>query len=130
LRPTHFRLALIFYCIALFGATHIPLRGEVRRVVGKHDKAIHLAAYFGLAVLCGLSAPKWAAWAIALPAYAVVDELLQIPVGRNASAADWAADVAGIALGLNSAFWMSKLIAAVARTRHASQTDIRPGPSA
>lgn len=35
-----------------------------------------------------------------LGAYGVLDELLQIPVGRIASIADWGADLLGIMLGV------------------------------
>ncbi len=110
MRPVHFRLALVIYWAALFVATHVPLRGELRHFVGSHDKAIHLAAYCGLAALCGLSASKWGVWAIVLPSFAVVDEVLQVFVRRQASVLDWTADVVGIVLGLTIAFGLRRAL--------------------
>lgn len=117
LRPAYFRLALIVYWAALFVATHVPLRGELRHFVGHHDKAIHLVAYCGLAALCGLSAPQWGVWAVVLPSFAVVDEVLQVFVRRHASVLDWTADVVGIVLGLTLAFGLRWALVAATCTR-------------
>jgi hypothetical protein len=103
------------YWIALAVATHIPVDwmkwGEVdakRMMADGGDKVLHLLAYFGLAILlCGWMAARGrftakTATGIAILCfiYAIVDELLQIPVGRSADVMDVLADWAGAALGI------------------------------
>lgn len=111
------RAAFAVYTAALFTATHIPLQGGVQVKVS--DKIIHLLAYaplFWLAALTlettrharqppplaatALSARVLAVLFAALTFYAALDELLQIPVGRDGDPLDWLADVAGLTCGL------------------------------
>lgn len=103
------------YWIALGVSTHIPVEwmawrgldaGELMAQGG--DKLIHLIAYAGLGfLLCfwiasrgrfSFSAVK--AIAIVCILYAILDELLQIPVGRSADLMDCVADWAGAGLGI------------------------------
>jgi VanZ family protein len=44
------------------------------------------------------------AW-LAIVAFAIVDELTQLLVGRTAEVADWMADAAGAAVGLIIFWW-------------------------
>jgi VanZ family protein len=91
------------YWLFAFVTTHLP-PGELPKVAVS-DKLAHFVSY---GLLCGaLSVCLWlgnvpvarSAWVVlAIGAvYGVVDELLQIPVGRTASVGDWVADVAGAA---------------------------------
>ena len=102
------RLLLGCYWLAMFIGTHVP-RKIPDLSLGWIDKALHLIAFAGLALLLAINW-QWAGrhlnsrhylavWVL-LMAYAVVDELLQIPIGRTASVYDWIADAAGAALGL------------------------------
>ena len=76
--------------------------------IGDSDKALHLTAYFGLAVLVCLNwSLRWPfGWAAivgivaALSVHGALDELTQIPVGRHANFYDWVADCAGAAAGV------------------------------
>jgi VanZ family protein len=91
----------------LFLATHLT---HVPAAVEAHgsDKWYHCWGYAGLSFL--LSArlaiarflvTRLLVLVIAIVAlYAGVDEISQIPVGRDADIADWYADVAGAAIGL------------------------------
>lgn len=96
-------------------ATHIPVewmiwRGlDAGRLMEKGgDKLMHLIAYAGLGfLLCfwiasrgrfSFSAVK--AIAIVCILYAILDELLQIPVGRSADLMDCVADWTGAGLGI------------------------------
>jgi VanZ family protein len=100
-------IVLVCYWIALFLGTHWPRAHEVLRI-GASDKALHFCAYFGLALLVGvnwsLRAPfGWRQRGIALllvVVFGALDELTQIPVGRDASIYDWLADAAGAVLGI------------------------------
>lgn len=99
---------LAAYWIALFTATHLPPRVPILPG-GTNDKLAHLAAY---AILAFLIACYWqvsAGWlarehflsiVFACSAFGVIDEWLQIPVGRYASVADWVADTLGAILGV------------------------------
>jgi len=99
---------LVIYWLALAIATHLPRAPELPLAQG--DKYLHVAAY---AVLATLAATCWSAWrppmrmgqllmlAAILIAYAALDEVTQIPVGRKADLADWMADVVGILIGMS-----------------------------
>lgn len=94
------------YWGAMFVATHVPL--PEKALPENSDKLAHFGAY----LLLGACLGAWAAasrplgWKRAAgllgvtAAYAVVDELLQIPVGRYADWRDGAADIAGAITGL------------------------------
>ena len=101
-------VALLAYWFVLFTATHWPRPPELAAVVGS-DKMAHLAGYAVLTfLLAQVLAPRhqrltpaaYAAIAAAIAGYGIVDELLQPFVGRYAEWGDWAADVAGAAVGL------------------------------
>ena len=98
---------LLAYWGLIFTGTHVPIR-HVPGMEHNGDKILHFVAYAGLAWLLGVW--FWArgrsGWRTALAVFAVaavyggLDELLQIPVGRNADVADWLADCGGAAAGL------------------------------
>lgn len=103
------RTTLVVIWIILATLTHIPVPASVPQI-RYSDKLVHLIAYFPLGLLLpschvrGLSLRwKCVLW---IAAYGVLDELLQIPVGRTASLADWLADVLGATLGaIVGAYW-------------------------
>lgn len=100
---------LVVYWIALFIGTHVP-PSDVPNL-GRHgDKVLHFGAYAGLAFLaCSLF---WArAWPLRatvllvvpmLLGYGVLDEFLQMFVGRNAEVWDWVADTIGVLIGTST----------------------------
>lgn len=100
---------LVIYWLALAIATHLPRAPELPLEQG--DKFLHVAAF---AVLATLAATCWSAWrppmrtghflmlAAILIAYAALDEVTQVPVGRKADVADWMADVVGILIGIGA----------------------------
>lgn len=69
-----------------------------------NDKLQHMAAFLTLAVLAGLAMPKapllWIATGLALFGAAIEITQLIGDIGRQASMADWFADVVAIAAGL------------------------------
>lgn len=106
---------LAAYWTLIFVLTHIPAHwltvsfadaGEFLSQGG--DKPLHVLAYAGLAFLLvswltlkqGFEAKQYLRTAIIVALYAVVDELLQIPVRRTADVWDVAADLCGLAIGL------------------------------
>lgn len=103
-------IALIVYWLGLFLGTHAPI--TPRSVPTISDKLLHFGAYAGLAVLCAanvwifrpLNFRSLAVIFVVLACYGVVDELLQIPVGRHCDMNDWYADLKGIAVGLAVSF--------------------------
>lgn len=99
---------LAAYWIALFMATHLPPNVPIVPGTGG-DKLAHLIAYATLAFLIATYWQATAGWlgrehyfwiVIICAAFGVVDELLQIPVGRYASTYDWLADFIGATLGV------------------------------
>jgi VanZ family protein len=91
----------------MFVGTHMPVDLSSQLVRG--DKLMHFWAYmtlaFAAATTWDLSAGKlqgyqylliWLGCAI----YGVIDELLQIPVGRSCDLMDWVFDIVGAAMGL------------------------------
>jgi len=99
---------LAAYWLALIVGTHTPRPPQVLLHANVSDKLLHLAAYAGLALLAclniafrwGLSWRRLMAVPLALAAYGVLDEVTQIPVGRECELLDWAADVIGATAGL------------------------------
>jgi VanZ family protein len=90
------------YWVGIFYLTHIPpLRVPRTRVSDVHA---HFAAYAVLAAMLLWSlrytnlSPRAAAWWVVFIGllYGVVDEVLQIPVGRICSMRDWLADATGV----------------------------------
>ena len=99
-------LALVLYFVMMFTATHIPTVPSQLAEVS--DKLMHFLVYAGLGfLLCLYRATRqpasWKDAGIVLgigSIYAVLDELLQIPVGRHCDAMDWLADTIGILIGI------------------------------
>ncbi len=100
--------ALAGYWVALFVATHVPL--PPKTFAHGTDKSAHFLAYAGLTLLMGTwmcvrrpeqsRGRRYAVIVGVLSLYAVLDELLQIPVGRSAELYDAIADWIGIAFGI------------------------------
>jgi VanZ family protein len=96
---------LVIYWVALFVAMHVRLSPPPVGVPNA-DKLVHFAGYGGLGLLFSLwravrhpwTWQRAAAVLGSIAAYGVVDELLQIPVGRDCDPLDWLADITG-ALG-------------------------------
>jgi VanZ family protein len=95
------------YWLLLFIGTHLP-PNQVMSQIRANDKLLHASAFAGLSFLVAWAIPtkrnRWinvfAAIAVCV-AYAAVDELLQIPVGRTADWLDFAADLLGIVMGIS-----------------------------
>ncbi len=114
---------LLGYWVLIFTGTHVPMR-HVAGMGHNGDKILHFTAYAGLAWLLGVW--FWArgrkGWRVSLMVFAVaalyggIDELLQIPVGRNADVADWLADCGGAAVGL-AMLALTQALWRVARSR-------------
>jgi VanZ family protein len=100
-------IAVAGYWLALFVATHIPRIPKPLEMPGG-DKWQHFAAYAGLAFLLAAwrSFRKPLTWRLALSVaaivigYGILDELTQIPVGRDAEFNDWLADSVGTGIGI------------------------------
>jgi VanZ family protein len=102
------QIVLAGYWLALIVATHLPA-GIPILPSERFDKSYHAAAYFVLALVLAttwqISAGYLRArhlfwtWA-AVASFGVLDEITQIPFGRDCSIWDWLADIAGAALGL------------------------------
>ena len=95
------------FWFVIFVMTHIPIERSGRPTIPHADKAVHLVAYFVLALLGGrivlrgstssVRAKLWF-WAGAYAVYGVVDECTQPFVNRTATLGDWLADVIGVLL--------------------------------
>ena len=100
--------ALAIYWMALVAGTHVPRPPQLLIPRGLSDKWIHLLAYTGLAFLLCVNWSlrrhwNWrhcAALVALLALFGAVDELTQIPVGRECEFLDWIADVLGTSAGL------------------------------
>lgn len=98
-------LALVAYWTLLFSATHLPNLGV--HGVNRLDKVVHAGGYFVLALLLAAvifrrQTKPLGAYLMLLTvvmAYAALDEISQIPVGRSADLYDWLADLVGAAAG-------------------------------
>ncbi len=118
--------ALLLYWPAIFIGTHIP---QIPRWIGQvavSDKVMHFVAYFFLSFLLWFAVNpnkkvhwrKPAVWVIlfAVVWYGVIDEWLQMYVGRNTDVRDFFADLAGAITGLMILtfvnFWPASLITA------------------
>lgn len=96
------------YAITLVLATHYPKPEQLLGRYGYADKLLHFVAYFLLAVFVATAvwaAGRWSwrtavAVAIALAVFGAIDEITQPYFSRTADVLDWAADCAGIAVGL------------------------------
>lgn len=103
--------ALVFYWIALFVGTHIPLHANV--LPGGSDKWVHFFAYAGLSFLLAfwwstsqkLTIRHLRRLFAVVAVYAVLDELLQYPVNRSPELLDCLADWIGAVVGLGTLYW-------------------------
>ena len=94
------------YALALLVGTHLPHPPEAISA-GTIDKPIHVIAYAGLAFLVSLNwrlrhAFGWRQRIMILVLIAVfgaIDEITQIPVGRECDIIDWLADILGTVCG-------------------------------
>ena len=99
---------LVVYWLALIAGTHVPRAQQVLLPKNVSDKLLHLTAYGGLAMLICLnwSLRRTLTWrhgviVLALIAsFGALDEVTQIPVGRDCDLADWTADVTGATAGV------------------------------
>ena len=94
------------YWAGLFISTHVPSR--VLPVFSIWDKLLHTLVFAILGTLLyftlwmtrpGIRQTGLCVLVI-LVAYAAIDELLQIPVGRSCSLLDWIADVLGVCIAV------------------------------
>jgi VanZ family protein len=105
------------YWMAMFAGTHAPPSDAPGIEIW--DKALHFCGYAGLAFLL-----SWC-WAVRRPLtlkrclivlavlalYGAIDEISQMPVGRDCELGDWLADILGAACGI----FVLRLAAAVLR---------------
>jgi VanZ family protein len=116
------QFALVGYLAVLFIGTHLPPDSPfLPREIAYLDKVYHFAAY---AVLAGLVATSWQLAAgvltprhlrltwVAIAVIGALDEITQIPVGRDCEFGDWVADAVGAATGLLLFAWIRRRIAA------------------
>jgi VanZ family protein len=102
------RIAIILlavYWIAIFIATHIPVKSMPK--IDNFDKYVHTFAYAVLAFLLvwALSSNRlnwipFAVTAVVVAVYGVFDEISQAYVGRSADIVDWYFDCLGTVIGL------------------------------
>ena len=100
------RVILIVYWCLMFAGTHMPKVPDALEQVS--DKTLHFLAYCGLYVLLVIDAVArrrvsgklLIGFAALCAVYGIVDELLQIPVGRSADVRDWLADMRGVLTGI------------------------------
>jgi len=98
---------VVCYWIAIFVGTHLPKIPQ--GIEGVSDKFLHFGAYAGLSGLLALIAAAYGRLSMRLclkafvvvVAYGVIDEISQIPVGRDCSVWDWLADIAGSCIGFS-----------------------------
>lgn len=130
------RTLLILYLMALFTATHVPLKkGTIPQGT---DVPLHFIAYSGLAFLLTwwlslrwdrLSLKRLLLIVVGVSLFGIVDELLQgIPVlKREPSVKDWVADTLGAVLGVVLYLLLSKplqvLKQKLAGPQESAQTD-------
>ncbi len=101
-------VVLLAYWGALIIGTHIPRPPRVVFAFSASDKMLHWTAYAGLAFLCSwyVSLRRSLTWRdrlgmlAGLALFGALDEITQIPVGRDCDLLDWTADVIGISCGL------------------------------
>jgi VanZ family protein len=95
---------LAAYWLALILGTHLP---HPPQSMVASDKSLHFSAYAGLAFLVSWnwSLRRALGWRqriwifVVLAAFGAIDEITQIPVGRQCDLFDWTADVLGILAG-------------------------------
>ena len=99
-------IVLAAYWLALVVGTHLPA-DRVPNTFSTMDKAVHLVAYAGLAVLLAIHlyrkmpAKNWQGYLfVGLSLFGALDEYTQRFVGRIPDVFDWIADVLGVGVGL------------------------------
>jgi len=116
-------IALFVYWPALFIATHLPIHDLGRRT-GMSDKTMHVLAYLGLVFFAwqAVSPDEKVNWfkprvwiiLVLIAWYGVMDEVLQLLVGRSAEVGDFAANMFGALTGLGIltvlSFWPAALL--------------------
>ena len=116
------QIALGGYWLLIFIGTHLPPTTLVLPYEEHNfDKVYHFTAY---AILAGLLATAWQlssgvltarhlrwTW-IAVVVYGALDEITQIPVGRDCDFWDWVADAIGAACGLLAFVWLRRRLTA------------------
>src|SRR5262245_32510629 len=127
-------LVVVFYWLALFVATHVPMSATL---VGKRyslDKLEHLAAFATLAgLLSVLGTAMGIRWwklvigiVVVVAVYAIFDEATQSFVSsRSPDILDWLADLVGAGLGIALFFLVHLLL--TRRTIAAVSFQPRPG---
>ena len=114
------RIALAGFVLILLIATHLPPK-SVLLPPEEHglDKVLHFSAYATLACLLatawqlasGILTGRHLRWVwCAVVVFGALDEITQIPVGRDCSIWDWTADAVGAAAGLCAFVWLRKRI--------------------
>lgn len=104
-------LAAIGYWALMIYATHTvitPTAAGLVRQMHVSDKLLHFAGFAGLGLLlalavatrCRMSRTTLVGLAVAMSAYAAIDEVTQARVGRTSDLADWLADTLGGCAGL------------------------------
>lgn len=104
----------VYWCV-MFLATHVSISSEGRAIPGA-DKVVHFVGYGVLGLLLSLwvalRRPLTAKVVIVVLAtislYGIIDELLQIPVGRDCDPMDWLADLLGASCGVGLMAWVSR----------------------
>ena len=124
------QIVLAGYLLELLLGTHLPPGTPVLSTFEGFDKVCHFSAY---AILAGLLATTWQfaageltsrhlGWTwIGVAVFGALDEITQIPVGRDCSFWDWTADASGAAVGLLVFVWVRYLIAGPKQRAYDSQ---------
>ncbi|HEX5471275.1 MAG TPA: VanZ family protein [Lacipirellulaceae bacterium] len=116
------QLALVCYFAVLFVGTHLPPNSHLLpRSIEHFDKVCHFTGYTILAGLiattCQMAAGKLAlrhlCWIwLGVAIVAAIDEVTQIPVGRDCDIWDWIADILGAVTGLLLFVLLRKILSA------------------
>lgn len=96
-------VVIVVYWATMFVATHAPIP-QVVLEFALWDKLEHFCAYGLLALLLSLRRVATGTWGrsamlnilLITGSYGVVDEITQIPVGRQCDLVDWIADMCGL----------------------------------
>jgi len=115
------KILLAGYALVLLTATHLPPTTSLL-IPEEHnlDKLFHFSAYAVLAAFLaaawqlasGVLSPRHLRWLwMAVAILGGLDEITQIPVGRDCDFWDWTADILGAATGLLAFAWLRRRIA-------------------
>ncbi|MEE9166964.1 MAG: VanZ family protein [Candidatus Neomarinimicrobiota bacterium] len=101
-----YRLLVLGYCIMILSASSIPIENITNLKLTGWDKLLHVLEYsiLGWLLLHALLGGQWTVFSMAIAGgmlFGAFDETWQkFLVYRSASFLDWAADSAGVALGV------------------------------